>query len=117
MSYIAMRPSSLSGGTSLRACPAESCPTEACALETIGLATSARWFCASRAGSDAKSLVTSRATPGMADLNLSSKDAGQSSVEAVDFSDAAARSSEAAGRSSEDPFRHAEADVSAGIST
>src|SRR6478672_10739064 len=94
-----MRPSSPVSGPPLRAGPGERRAVERGA-ESIVLGASARCLWTSRSGGDRTLL----ASTGMADLNLSSKDARQSSAEPMRLSDDAGRPSKALKRWSSDAF-------------
>src|ERR1700720_3608558 len=95
-----MRPSSPGSGTPLRAGAGEMRAVVRGAGETIVFGASARCLWTSRSGGDRTPL----ASTGMADLNLSSKDARQSSAEPMRLSDDAGRPSKAVKRWSSDAF-------------
>src|SRR3984893_18282924 len=95
-----MRPSSPGSGTPLRAGAGEMRAVVKGAGETIVFGASAPYLRASRSGGDR----TPQDSGGMADLNLSSKDARQSSAEPMRLSDDAGRPSKAVKRWSSDAF-------------
>ena len=101
---MAVRPSSSSGGTSLRAWPS---PTSA--LATVAFGGASRRFAWTLRSGGSRRLSASTC---MAAARLSSKEAGQSPLEAKRLSKDAGGSSKAAKRSSNGEFRHAEAAVS-----